>query len=461
MREETAKKREVTRADVFYRLVPALLLVLGFFFIAVFLFDLTWGFILKRDIFIHRSFSFWILIFPASYNPVYLIIGVVFSLIGVHLRNDRSWNRYRVILQVMCVLLAVVALLQIVSLAMLANHSFIWDQRSTLLSLYVMLSVTFIALLAIAIIEMPGVLGYMEKRLQKRGVPYPPDEATLEERRLPGLEPTESSGGGLWARFPRLLPAGLIALAVVLVGVMVAAAVTTHEPKARYKKIALFYEGNADKNEQRTTERDLNKRLEKAGYGFVYVVLGPYGQAEIAGDEGYALFLAPLLKKGEVQARLVESREKWASSDLAFSIEQNNLDKSTAEPNTPIRRAVTNYPGKDRYILNMGPSILDNKSIANAKTRFDFDWNTETVMVDFKPEAARQLKELAVKNRGKWLALLVDGVVKAVIPLDNDAARGRFQTRPLSSSMEANNLAAYLTAGPLPLKIVYEPEGPN
>lgn len=98
--------------------------------------------------------------------------------------------------------------------------------------------------------------------------------------------------------------------------------------------------------------------------------------------------------------------------------------------------------------------VMDNPPLEKASVDIDPIVNRPVVALAFKPESAKAFEEMTSENRGKHIAILVDGKVHSCPKVLDAITGGKASIQGEYKTMEnARKMAAVLHAGELPLQL--------
>lgn len=108
-------------------------------------------------------------------------------------------------------------------------------------------------------------------------------------------------------------------------------------------------------------------------------------------------------------------------------------------------------------ILLKKETLLTGEDLLYAQKGFDVDFRP-IVKIRFSPEGAKKFAKITKENKGKQLAILLDGVVISAPEIKEPILDGKAQITGRFTSEEAQDLALTLRAGALPAPLVVEQE---
>ncbi len=97
--------------------------------------------------------------------------------------------------------------------------------------------------------------------------------------------------------------------------------------------------------------------------------------------------------------------------------------------------------------------LLEGKNISSARSDFGGQWGDRVVLLEFDAEGAKIFGDITSQNRGRQLAIILDGVVQSAPVIQEAILSGQAQITGSFSTQEAFDLAIALKAGALPAPI--------
>ncbi|MFT5208187.1 MAG: protein-export membrane protein SecD, partial [Candidatus Omnitrophota bacterium] len=97
--------------------------------------------------------------------------------------------------------------------------------------------------------------------------------------------------------------------------------------------------------------------------------------------------------------------------------------------------------------------LLEGKNISSARSDFGGQWGDRVVLLEFDAEGAKIFGDITSENRGRQLAIILDGVVQSAPVIQEAILSGQAQITGSFSTQEAFDLSIALKAGALPAPI--------